>query len=83
MKVRYTLERGFGDDSEGAVYLALVDRDGDDVGGHGVRYPTEAEAKADAEQSVGEPLTWKPAPQDWQPDTYLVSNYYEDEGWDR
>ncbi len=80
MKVRYAIERCADSDPEGTVYLALVDSDGECVGGPASPYRSEDEAKATAEKDGA--TTWKPAPKDWQPDTYLVSQYFEDEGWD-
>ena len=83
MKLRYVIERY--DDPPGSVVLALVNTQGEVIGtGSGLVYESEAKAKEVAEQSMGEDFTaWKPAPEAWQPDTYLVSNYYEDEGWDQ
>lgn len=80
MKIRYALEHGFGSDPPGTVYLCLLDENNDIVGGmDGSRYASEDAAKADCEEG----LQWKPAPENWQPDTYLVSSWFVDEGWDR
>jgi len=86
VRVRWAIERGYGNDPEGRVYLSLLDREGDPVGGQeNTPYDSEAAAQADALQSAQnagrDSLTWKPAPEGWQPDTYLVSNYYDDEEW--
>ena len=83
MKVRWAIEHG-PTDEPGSVYLVLVDREGEKVMGGSV-YGSEDEAKEMAQHSseIEDELTWKPAPEAWLPDTYLVSNYYEDEGWER
>jgi hypothetical protein len=83
VKVRWAIEKGPTDDP-GSVYLSLVDREGVSIMGGSV-YASEDEAKAMAQRSseIDDELTWKPAPDAWLPDTYLVSNYYEDEGWNR
>jgi hypothetical protein len=88
MKVRWAIEHGLDSDPEGTVYMALVNDAGDNVpfGSKGLGYRSEAEARADAEQAASTEnatITWKPAPADWQPDTYLVSSYYTDRGWDQ
>lgn len=80
MRVRWAIEHGLDRDPDGTVYLSLVDENGDDVGSSSVDYASEADARATAEQSAEDLVTlrWKPAPTDWQPDTYLVSQFYDD-----
>lgn len=82
MKVRYTIEHGTARDASlgRPVFLATIDSAGEYVVGP-VGYPTIDAAKAAAAKEEPD-LTWKNAPQDWQPDTILVSNYWNDEGWD-
>lgn len=83
MRVRWVIEHGLDRDPPDWVYLTLVNAEGDNVVGP-IDEPNEEAAKRDATESCdGETLTWKPAPKEWQPDTYLVSNYYDDPGWDR
>ncbi len=83
MRVRWAIERALDRDPSGTVYLALLDGDGGNVVGP-TAYPSEHEAVTTAEQSSdGVPLKWKAAPSEWQPDTYLVSQFYDDPGWTR
>jgi hypothetical protein len=82
MKVRYAIERGFESEPYKQVFLVLVDENGEPVGGSGCGFSTEEEAKECAQASDAPLLKWKPAPDEWQPDTYLVTQYFNDEGWD-
>lgn len=82
MRVRYVVEHGTADDVKRGLPVALaeVDADGEYMVG-----PTSF-ASIDAAKAAGEAeqpdVTWKDAPKEWQPDTILVSNYWNDEGWD-
>lgn len=81
MRVRWTIDRPLDGDPEGSVYLFLVDADGTTVGGHGeTRCVDLAQAKRLAERAAESfaALRWQAAPDDWQPDTYLVSQFYDD-----
>jgi hypothetical protein len=83
MRVRYLIEVMAPGDFR-PVGLAEIDREGEYVGGGSVGCADVEAAKDLAQRSAsGLTLKWKLAPVEWQPDALLVSQYFEDEGWDQ
>lgn len=85
MRVRELIEHARQEDVErGQPFsMSTVDSNGDEIGGSSTYASVEEAMRVAEESSEGRIKRWVDPPKEWQPDAIKVSNWYNEEGWNR
>jgi len=76
MRYRYLIEVS-GDEYE-PFTLTTITKDDSDGSGHRERSVEAAKETAAKDPNLDGPIRWKPAPEAWQPDSLVISQWIDD-----